>query len=650
MRPIVNEARKNIMLGTAGHVDHGKTALVKLLTGCDTDRLEVEKRRGLTIELGFAPCKMTDERIVGVVDVPGHVDFIRNMVAAAHGIDVVILVVAADDGVMPQTREHLDILTLMGARHGLVALTKTDLVDSEMRDLAIEELREYLRGTFLESAAICPVSNITGEGFEGFFAALNDAVAACRPHPSAGLFRLWSERVFKIHGFGTVVSGVPTSGEVRAGDRLHLQPDGLVGRVRGLQVYGRDAEIGRAGECVALNLADIDSERLGRGKVLVESEAFEAVSMFEAELALLSSVPGAMKDYALVHVHVGTGEAMGRVAILDGGAIVPGEGRLVQMRLTEPLCVAPGERFVVRAGMAHLAGGRTTTLGGGVVLDTSNQRLRRNRPWTLDALRARKAALDSPMDWCEAVLREAKLPVSAEELARRAKQRVADVGGYLDSLKVRAHAVHVAGRLWAHCELLDATIERIAAAIGVFHDAHPLRAAMSLGELRGVVDCHEDLLTAALESAVASGTIERSGEALSLPGKGARLSDEDSALRSGMERALRSAGLAPPLMEDLSRTLGATADRCDAMVSLLIDEGVVVRLDRKVVMHREAIDRARGVAMELFARSDSFETVEFRDALGVSRKYAVPLLDYFDSIRLTVRSGSRRRPGAAAGS
>jgi len=411
--------RKNVMLGTAGHVDHGKTALVKLLTGCDTDRLAVEKQRGLTIELGFAPCRMADERIVGVVDVPGHVGFIRNMVAGAQGVDVVILVVAADDGVMPQTREHLDILTLMGVRHGLIALTKTDLVDEEMRDLAAADVREFTAGTFLAEAPICPISNITGEGYEGFFAALDEAVTACRPRELNGLFRLWIERVFTMHGFGTVVSGIPSSGEVREGQRVELLPDGVVSRVRKLQVYGEDATIGRAGECVAINLTDIDTTALERGKLLCAGDAFTPASMVEAELTLLPTMPRELADYAEVHLHVGTAEVMANVAMLEGVPLAPGGRQAVQLRMRRPLALAPGERYVLRANMPGAGGGHVTTVGGGRILDTGDRRLGRKRPWVLARLSARLAAVDSPEAWCELNAREAGEAIAPDALRRR---------------------------------------------------------------------------------------------------------------------------------------------------------------------------------------------------------------------------------------
>ena len=316
--------RRNLMLGTAGHVDHGKTALVKLLTGCETDTLAEEKERGLTIDLGFAPCRFADQRVAGIVDVPGHVDFIRNMVAGAQGIDVVILVVAADDGIMPQTREHLQILTLMGLQHGLVALTKTDIVDEARRDAVTADLRRLLQGTFLAQAPICPVSNITGDGYPAFFDALNDVVDACPDRPCSGVFRLWVEDVFAIRGAGTVVTGIPSSGTVRVGDELVLLPGTARARVRRLQVYGAESPDARAGECVALNMPDLDVAGVKRGMVLADQFSPAPTLFAEGELHVLDSIRGGIDDLLEVHAHIGTTAVLAKVALLDtdhlGGA------------------------------------------------------------------------------------------------------------------------------------------------------------------------------------------------------------------------------------------------------------------------------------------------------------------------------------------
>ena len=634
------------MLGTAGHVDHGKTALVKMLTGCDTDRLEEEKRRGLTIELGFAPCRMGDGRVVGVIDVPGHVDFIRNMVAGAHGIDVVILVVAADDGVMPQTREHLDILTILGVTTGLVALTKIDLVDRELREMVCQDISQLLSGTFLADAPICPLSNITGEGFGGFFDALNDRANACPPRQAAGLFRMWVERSFGVHGFGLVASGIPAAGTVRVGDRLRLLPAGLSGRIRSMEVYGAATDEGRAGECVALNIADLPSEALARGSVLTGAEGLEPATMFEAQLTLLPRLPSPLKDYAEVHLHVGTAEAMAHVALLSGKLLDAGQSTAVQFRLNDPVAVAPGERFVIRGPVAD---GRLATLGGGRVLSASNVRLRRNRPWTSENLARRYAALDNPAQWCATLLRQADAPLMPAALASECLQPPAQTAAWVEQLIASGELLKLPGGEVVHRDVVAAAGEKLEQALKAFHDANPMRDGLEPAALLAAAPMAAGLGSLAMETLTAAGKVQRRGAVICLAGRGAKVSGEEDRLRERVAAALAQAHLEPPLPADLAASLGIPETRLDRLVQLLADRGEVVRLDRKVVMHRGAVDAAVQVVRTLFSERDSFETVEFRDRLGVSRKFAVPLLDYFDTQRLTVRSGNRRRRGAKLG-
>jgi selenocysteine-specific elongation factor len=641
-------ARKNIMLGTAGHVDHGKTALIKLLTGCETDTLAEEKQRGLTIDLGFAPCRMSDQRIVGIVDVPGHVDFIRNMVAGAQGIDVVILVIAADDGVMPQTREHLHILTLMGLERGLVALTKIDLVDEELRALVIEDVRSFLAGTFLERAPVCPLSNLTGAGFDGFADALNEVVNACRSRPCTGLFRVWVADVFSFRGSGTVVTGIPSSGVVKLNDRLKLQPAGLAGRVRRLQVYGEDATEGRAGECVAMNLAELDHAAVRRGMVLCEAEAVAPVTMVEAQLQVLDSVKVALADYTEVHLHVGTAAVLARVAMLEGGQIAPGDKQMVQLRLAEPLAIAPGERFVVRANAAGSRQSGLVTFGGGRVLGVSNLRLRRKRQWTLDALACRRNAIDESEQWCELMLRERAKPMALDEVARTCLLHAEEARPILERLRAQGSVVNTPGGAWVHQEAIRQATARLRAAVESFHHAHPQREGLERGELLSRVEGNEELLALALNSLLDAGQIAQRGAVWSLPGWQASLSEREQRLCADIAAALQQAGWTAPETSELAARLGEPLPRVEAMIQVLLERGLLLRLGERTLMHRDAIEAARRVALELFSRAPAFTTMEFRDALGVSRKYAVPLLDYLDATRFTARDGHNRTPGAEA--
>jgi selenocysteine-specific elongation factor len=644
----MSASRKNIMLGTAGHVDHGKSALVKLLTGCETDTLAEEKQRGLTIDLGFAPCRLADDRIVGVVDVPGHVDFIRNMVAGAHGVDVVIFVVAADDGIMPQTREHLHILTLMGLRHGLVALTKIDLVEEPRRKQVVEDLRRLLAGTFLANAPIAPISNITGEGYEGFFDSLNQVVTACEDRSSAGVFRVWVEDVFTIHGPGTVVTGIPSSGLVKIGDPLMLQPAGRAGHVRRMQVYGDDATEARAGECVALNLPEFDHEEVRRGMVLCASDAVAPVTMAEAELRILDSVKGKVEDFVEAHLHVGTASVLARLAMLEETVMTAGQRQMVQLRLAEPLPLVPGDRFVVRANLPAQDQTGLATIGGGRILGVSNVRMRRKKPWTLSALAARRDALDDPAAWCELMLRESGLPLSVSDLQKKSLQRPEEMTALLEKLLVSGRVVSLPGGALTHSAMVEETARKMLEAVLAFHTANPQRAGLGREELFAILGGAAEVCELAATSLVNAKRLERQGTVFARAGWSARISDRDQQLSDRISAAFQSAGWAGPTAAELATTLNEPPAPVEKMIKLLAEKAVLVRLDERLCIHRDALEAAKQVVLQLFGQKRSFSTMEFRDAVGVSRKHAVPLLDYLDKVRFTVRSGHDRTPGVEA--
>ncbi len=640
--------RKNIMLGTAGHVDHGKTALVKLLTGCETDTLAEEKQRGLTIDLGFAPCRLADDRIVGIVDVPGHVDFIRNMVAGAHGIDVVIFVVAADDGIMPQTHEHLQILTLMGLRHGLVALTKIDLVPPERRAEVAAELRRLLSGTFLENAPICPMSNITGEGFEGLFDALNDQASQCEERPSSGIFRMWVEDVFTLRGPGTVVTGIPNRGTVRAGDALVLLPSGSKARVRHMQVYGEDSAEARAGECVALNVPELDHLQVKRGMVLCTGETAPVTNMAEAELRILGGLKGRIDDFIEAHLHVGTASVLTHVAMLEATEMSAGQCQMVQLRLAEPLPLIPGERFVLRANLPAQGQTGLVTIGGGRILGTTNVRLRRKKAWTLASLASRRDALDSALLWCELMVREAAAPLPGRELQSKCFFTDQELSANVQQLKANGAIIEIPGGAFVHKTGVDETARKMKDAVLAFHAANPQRAGIGRDELFANLGTHREICRLAEESLCRAKQLEAQGAVLARAGWSARISNRDQQLTEQVADAFAAAGSAGPTAAELSATLRQPLQGIEKSMQLLVEKGVLVKLDSKTFIHRQALESARQVVLGLFKRRPVFSTMDFRDALGVSRKFAVPLLDYLDKMRFTVRTGHDRTPGAEA--
>ena len=643
----MSSSRRNIMLGTAGHVDHGKSALVKLLTGCETDTLAEEKERGLTIDLGFAPCRLADNRVVGIVDVPGHVDFIRNMVAGAHGVDVVIFVVAADDGIMPQTHEHLQILTLMGLQHGLVALTKIDLVPQERREAVTAELRRLLGGTFLAQAPICPISNITGEGFERFFEALNQVVGACGERSTRGVFRMWVEDVFTIRGAGTVITGIPNRGAVRVQDGLQLLPPGQAGRVRRMQVYGEDSAEARAGECVALNIPELDHEQVRRGMLLCGAE-MPGVSMAEAELRMLGSVKGALKDLGEAQFHIGTAAVPATVALLEAAEITAGATQFVQLRWDTPLTLLPGERFVLRANVGGHGQSGLVTIGGGRILATSNTRLRRRKNACLAWLGRRRAALDDPLAWCELTLNESRQAMSARQLEAPCFARAEEIHQLLLQLQRDGKAVQTPGSTWASTVVVDEVARKILEALRTFHATNVQSAGVAREQLHAAIGETIEIFNLALSLLLREKTIRESGAVLAVAGWTAQLREPEQKLADEVAAIFKTAGWAGPTAAEVAARLGQPVPAVEKTIRLLGERAILVRLDAQLCIHRDAVESARKVALGLLLKKPTFSTMDFRDALGVSRKYAVPLLDYLDKIRFTVRNGHDRSPGVEA--
>jgi selenocysteine-specific elongation factor len=636
------------MLGTAGHVDHGKTAVVQLLTGCDTDTLAEEKQRGMTIDLGFAPCRLANDRIVGVIDVPGHTDFIRNMVAGAHGIDVVMLVVAADDGIMPQTLEHLQILTLMGVRHGIVVLNKIDLVDPARQYAVRRQLQQRVAGTFLDQAPICPLSTVTGEGFEEFFDALNRVTELCEDRPTHGLFRLWIEDVFSIRGAGTVVTGIPTQGQVHLEDDLTVYPTKLTSRIRRLQVYGTDAPVGRAGECVALNLPDLDPHALRRGMILAHPGSPSPVSRCHALLTLLPGAPQPLKHRSELHLHIGTAYTLARPTLLECPQLNPGQSQIAQLQLAAPLPIAPRERFVIRLNTGSQDRPGLVTVGGGRIIDISPPHRPQARPQTVLHLKSRALTLDQPQALVELTVRHAAIPIPREHIAQCCCLPSSEVESFIESLRGQGTLLATPAGSWTHVDTVSRLATQILAAVEHFHQQHPDRLGLDAGTLAASLKSHPDLIALALQSLDHNGQIKSQRTTVALPNFIPHPTGADSALAERIARICLDARWTPPTLDELPGHLSLPLKTIEPILGHLVEQGVLVRLPPNLLFHRSAIDQARRVALTLFNHRSHFTTMEFRDALDVSRKFAVPILDHLDATRFTVRTGNQRTPGVEA--
>ncbi len=619
---------KNIIVGTAGHIDHGKTALVKALTGIDADRLEEEKRRGITIDIGFAHLQLTPTLRLGFVDVPGHERFIKNMLAGVGGIDLVLFVIAADESIKPQTREHFDICRLLGIPQGIVALTKADLVDPDILGLVRLEVEEFVAGSFLAGAPIVAVSSATGAGIDDLRRELQRVASAVAEKSAAGYFRLPLDRAFTVKGFGTVVTGTLISGAVRKEQEVELYPTGRRLRVRGVQVYGAAAEQALAGQRTALNLADIDPADLARGMVLAAPGIFRATTQVDCRLDLLTSAKP-LKHRAPVHFHAGTAEIEAQVRLLEGRtALKPGESAWARIVLREPALLLPGDRFIIRMFSP------VVTIGGGVVLDTAGVRYRKG-----DRVAERLRTLaEAPAAGRVALLvRESKYGTGMAELVSRTglpEREIEAAGAAAALVMLKQPALWFADRAW-----FQSARERLLRAVREFHQKNPLLPGIPKQDLRSreLPDSPPFLIDALLAQ---SKEIAVEGETVRLASHKLTLKEDEEHARAAIERAFEQAGLAVPAVPDVLSKSGVETARARSLLQILLREKRLVRVSDELVFHHSAVEKLR--ALLAAHKGSRLNVGTFKDWTGVSRKYAIPLLEYLDRERVTRRDGDER--------
>jgi selenocysteine-specific elongation factor len=634
--PATDQPLAHVVVGTAGHIDHGKSALVLRLTGQDPDRLPQERERGITIDLGFAARQLADGRQLGFVDVPGHERFIRNMVAGATGMDLCILVVAADDGVMPQTREHLAILELLGVEHLLVALTKCDLVDEEELELALDDVRELLAGTRYAGADLRPCSAVTGEGVEELWQAIEGLVPRVPARATGGIFRLPVQRVFSARGFGTVVTGVPVAGEVGLGDQLEVLPGGLRGKVRGIQAHGEARQHAVAGHRTALNLADVDFKAVQRGMVVATPGVLKPSRHVALRVHMLREAPGPVEDGDRVRLHVGTAEVIGEVAILEGQPLEPGASALVQLVVQEPVVTVPGDRCILRRHSPML------TLGGGIVLRLDERRLKRRRAWILEDLTRREAAVGDPEAWAEYMLDAADAGIlQGVELARELGIPPAAATARLRAAVERGEVHELAADRFTTVAHLEEARAQVREHLVRFHDEHPERHHEELSVLRAALPWDERLIEQALADLAAAGDVVVEGNAcrLAAPPPPPR---ELAAAREQVAELYRERTFEAPRQAALAGELGLPDTRAGELLTYLVDAGDLVRVAEDLYLHRETVDRTLQTLQQVIAASGEVDTNEFKKLLGISRKFLIPLLEFFDAIGVTVRDGNKR--------
>ena len=628
---------KSIVIGTAGHIDHGKTALVKALTGIDADRLEEEKRRGITIDLGFAHMELStpsgEKLQLGFVDVPGHERFVKNMLAGAGGVDLVLLVIAADESIKPQTREHFEILQLLGVQRGITVLTKSDAVDADTLDVVRAEVAQYLRGTFLESpdSAIVAVSSLTGAGLDELRVLIAAAADQIRSRDSSAHPRLPIDRVFTMKGFGSVVTGTLISGKVRRDEEMEVLPGGRRVRIRGIEVHGDTSDEAVAGQRTALNLAGASVGDLSRGMTLTRSATFSATRQVDVRLHLLKSGPRQLKNRSRVHFHSNTMEAVVEVVLRDGPPVAPGSETFARLRFSEPVFLLPADRFIIRQLSP------VVTIGGGAVLDGSPVP---RMPDLTDFLRSLRDG--SPGDILEArIARRGARGILLPEL-------VSETGWPLESIDktvapaLNERRIHQVGNRLVHAPAVLKLRESVVSSLLAFHKKNSLAWGIPREELRDQTKAVSEVFDSVLDFLSKAGKIETAGDLVRMAGHGVVLKDEEAESKNRIETAFSASGLKVPALNEVIAGLKIDRARAQKIVTIMLRDKTLVKISEDLVFHRSALNELRKLVAAAKAKSPRIDVGKFKEMTGVSRKYAIPLLEYLDRERVTRRVGDVR--------
>lgn len=631
---------KQIILGTAGHIDHGKTSLIKAVSGIDTDRLKEEKKRGITIELGFASLDLPDGQHVGIVDVPGHEKFVKNMVAGATGIDIVVMVIAADEGVMPQTREHMEICTLLGVRHGFVALTKTDMVDEEWLELAMDDIQSFTRDTFLDGQPIVPVSSVTGDGIPAF---LDTLQAICKNVPErkqTGLFRLPVDRVFTMKGFGTVITGSLVSGRIAVGETIMIYPSGVKSKVRGLQVHNQSVNEALAGQRTAINFQGLDMAAVERGNVLARPDTLSPSYMADLAFQYLASAAKPLKNRTRIRFHTGTSEIMGNLILLDREELAPGESAAVQVRLDTPVALVKEDRYVIRSYSP------VRTIGGGQVLDPIPAKHKRFRSDIADTL---NALADMPPE--EVIgfhARQAGFG-GTEHNELRLVTNLPDkkLDAAVSAMLSRRDLIMVDRdrRLYVHADTYARLRQLVLDQLGRYHTANPLKAGMPREELRSKFPAHihPKLAPQVLNQMLKNDELAAEEDTIRLAGHRVSLAGDQSQLKDKILQTYARGGITPPYFKEICQTLKVEARDARDVLQLLVEENRLVKVKEELFFQREVIDDLRARLVAYLRDKGVITTPEFKDMTGASRKYVIPLAEFFDARNVTIRVGDTRQ-------
>ena len=631
---------KQIILGTAGHIDHGKTSLIKAVTGTNTDRLKEEQKRGITIELGFASLDLPGGQHLGIVDVPGHEKFVKNMVAGATGIDIVAMVIAADEGVMPQTREHMEICTLLGIRHGMVVLTKIDMVDEEWLELVTEDIREFTMGTFLEEAPVVAVSSATGEGIPGFIEQLDALCENVPVHTSTGLFRLPVDRVFSMKGFGTVITGSLISGRIGVGESIMIYPGTITSRVRGIQVHNQGRESAEAGMRTAINFQGLEKTAINRGDILARENTLVPSYMVDLEMHFLSSNKKPIKNRTQVRFHTGTSEIMGNLILLDREELAAGDTCVAQIRLDEPVSLVRDDRFVVRSYSP------VRTIGGGKVINPIPVKHKRFHQDIVDALKSlAEADPEGIIDHQARMAGPAGVTFADLLLMTNlpAKALDATIASMLNSQTIVL--VDKESRRYVHQETFDDLKQLSRTVLDAYHRKNPLKTGISKEELKSKFphDAGGKLFTLVLNREIKDNGIVLEDDRVRLSNHEVSLQVDQQELKQQILDVYRQSGLTPPYFREIVKQLDVEPKPAKGVLELLVGEGALVKVKEDLYYDRPTLENLKQKLVDHIVAKGEISTPEFKDMTGASRKYVIPLIEHFDATNVTIRVGDIRK-------
>jgi len=633
---------KHVIIGTAGHVDHGKTLLVKALTGIDTDRLQEEKKRGITIELGFAHLDWEDGTQAGIVDVPGHEKFIKNMLAGAGGIDLAMLVVAADEGFMPQTVEHLGILSLLGIQEGLVVITKTDMVDPEWVEMIREDVKEQVKGTFLENKPIMGVSAYTGEGIAELREHLRQLVQKTGEKSLRTPFRLPVDRVFSVEGFGTVVTGTLIEGSMSEDEIAELVPSGLTAKIRNLQVHGKDVTTAYAGQRVAVNLAGLKKSDIQRGDAVAKPGTVHVGMMLDVRLQNLKDSQRVILNNSQVHFYHGASVLLAKVVLLDRDKLEPGDSCYAQVRFTDPIAAKSGDRFVIRFYSP------LETIGGGVVLEDNPFKHKRGDKAVLEALKIKESG-SGDQKVIQAVAEEGITLPDGKKLAARLAMEEETLQQELDRLLSRGRLLEILPGRYLADTVLDKQWDNCRRLLEEYHTKNPLHFGMRLAELRQKLFPKTDLSIAdgILRKLQQEGKIKRVADRYALQEFEVKFTKRQNAIKDKLLKIYRDAGLESPSTDELWPMFQPKEkDECKQVLESLVTGGQLVMLSPQIVVHKDVYIALLNKLQEWFAGHETITLAEYRDEMNTSRKYSQAALEYFDRNHVTKKEGDFRRQGA----